>query len=311
MLLNKDFWELEKECSLLKENHNYLSETKDISLLLKQSEELYEFVIQKGIQSNLTIPTYDPEKQLTVTNEGIARIIDLDVFRTLKSKKYQSKMIHLLSQLYLDFGDYAQPMCLVASFLHLTLKIEQVYQMIHVINKSPFYIPDYWKAQAIGYAIDSYSTMYVCSEVNPQTTQHVLKIQPFPESFCQKYFTAIGIHCFPFELEFKVMNNFLKYGRKYLVQLVCSIFDKLSNEILQCKDAVQLFGYLRLEPNVVTVEKMKEIVDSALNYNQVEKYDIHAVRERMYEVHLKARLERKNDDDDDEIILSDDSDEDN
>ncbi|EKE38883.1 hypothetical protein ENUP19_0080G0021 [Entamoeba nuttalli] len=309
MLTQSDFWKLEEEDSLLLHNDGYLTNNiKQNAELIEKANEWYEIVMSHAEEP---IPDYVIEDIENVP-EGISRIIYLDVFRTLKSPVYQNPLIKLLTKCWKDFGDYAQPMCLVAAFLRLTLSENKVYKMLHVINKSEFYIPGYWKAQATGYASDAYTAMEVSKTINPSATQKILQIQPFPETFCQKFFTAIGIHVFPFCLQFDVMDKFIRGGRKFLIQLICSVIDVQGDMLLNTNAVNVIFELLRLDKKSTPFEVIKKIVEEAEHYTQVNNFDIVKMRQEMYDLHLKKRLERPpiESDSDDEIILSDDSSED-
>ncbi|KAL7712696.1 TBC domain containing protein [Entamoeba marina] len=306
MLACDDFWELESEDSLLSRNEMFLINSREQNdKLIARAHTWYEYVMKR---SNNDIPDY-VEEDIKDVPEGISRIIYLDVFRTLKSEKYQKPLIKLLTKCWHDFGDYAQPMCLVAGFLRLTLSENQVYKMLHVLNNEDFYIPGYWKAQATGYATDTYSAMEVAKIVNPTVYNLIYSKQPFPETFCQKFFTAIGIHVFPFEVEFDVMENFLLRGRVYLVQLICAVFDVQAENFISANAIDKIFALLRLDKDVVSKDTMKKIVAASINYSEVENFDIIGMRQEMYDLHLKKRLERvpSEDDSDDIITFSDET----
>ena len=211
----------------------------------------------------------------------IERIIKLDVFRTLRSREFQAPLEKFLGRLWKDFGDYAQPLCLVAAFLRLTLPENKVYKMLHVINSSDFYIPGYWKAQAVGYAADTYTAMDVLRTINNEVATKILSRQPFPETFCQKFFTAIGVQVFPFVEQYEVMEKFLKGGRKFLIQMICSVIDVQSQAFMNAATMETVFELLRLDKKTTSNDTIKEIVDKAESYKQVDDFDIVGLRQTM------------------------------
>ncbi|ELP87755.1 hypothetical protein EIN_411080 [Entamoeba invadens IP1] len=305
MLTQTDFWKLESEDSLLKLNDDFLQEgnTSQVEELLLRGERWYENVMKHS--ENIPVKEYQPEHIENVP-EGIRRIIELDVLRTLKSEEYKAPLRVLLTQLWKDFGDYAQAMCLVAAFLRLVLSENKVYKIMTVLNHSNFYIPGYWKAEAVGYASDTYSAIAIAREISPEVVNKITRTQPYPETFCQKFFNAIGIHVFPFEIEFDIMEQFLTGGRVFLFQLITSVMDVQKEQFLNNNEVNIMFNLLGLEKEVTSRETLRRICDEAKNYDKVLEHDIVAMRNEMYEKHLRAKLEKqkraKEEEDSDDII---------
>ena len=310
MLNQKDFWGLEHEDSLLSHNYDYITNTPEQTHdLCVQAQSWYESVMEIAKRTNMVVPEYDPSKVITDVPEGIERIIRLDVHRTLRSEEYKKPLEKFLTICWYDFQDYAQPMCLVAGFLRLVLEEPQVYQMLYVFNKSNYYIPGYWKAQAIGFATDSYTAMEIARMVTPTAATLVWQSMKFPETFCQKFFTALGIHVFPFKYQFSIIAKFCRGGRKFLVQMLCAVLHFQEDKFKMARGATDFYPLMALDPSVCDPNIYQLIVDNAEKFTLVANFDLHSLGERMYECYLKERMEKATVvDSDDEITLSSTSD---
>ena len=252
MLTQPDFWELEKEDSLLKMNTDgYLTgDMKQVNDLIERTNKWYEIVKS---HTKLEVPKYNPNLDVSDLNETTTRIIELDVIRTLKSDRFRPILPPFLRVLAKTFGCYGQPMCLISAFLRLTLPEDKVFEMMYIFHNEGYYIPGYMDHKALIFAADSYVAQEVLKEECGEGFQYVAKLMPMPYTYMRRIFTAVGIHVFTYENLYKIFENFVNGGSKYLIQLMASIFICQNDDFLNA-NYPKVFGLLALESNYTSAE---------------------------------------------------------
>ena len=305
MFADPAFWSTEKDNSLFALNRDFLSdEPAQTAAMTARFEGWRDAVLAHATGP---LPDYKPETPLPPIPEGIDRIIKLDVFRTLRNPQYQRPLELFLAHCYVAFGDYAQALCLVAAVLRLYLSENDVFKMLAVINASDFYIPGYWKAEAVGYATDAYAIYDILEKHNPRAHQKLAAMHMFPETFSQKFLVALGIHVFPYELLVDVLEHFFKDGRSFLVRLMLAIMDVLEDDIVAAPQINDVYAVLRLDK--IQPERMRAIINHAAAL-ETAPFDLPAMRPAIYDKYLKQRLERNDEEFSDEIVFSDETDSD-
>ena len=155
MLRNETFWGSEKEAPLLKLNRGYLQ---------SQGDLLYPRVNSWLKQSGVT--DYGTVSLVEVANPD--RIFVADAERTFRDDVNRARFVRLLAHLAKEFGDYAQGLSYVASFLSLTMPESEVVALITQLNNDEKYVPGYWKHEAIKFATDAYVFQELANKFVPK-----------------------------------------------------------------------------------------------------------------------------------------------
>lgn len=125
MLRADTFWGYEKEAPLLKLNRGYLQ---------AQGEPLFarvgSWLPMAGVNAHDAVVLVD------VANPD--RIFVADAERTFRNDANRARFVQLLAHLAGKFGDYAQGMSYVASFLSLTLSESEVFIFFFGCFDHPF-----------------------------------------------------------------------------------------------------------------------------------------------------------------------------
>eukprot|EP00005_Dracoamoeba_jomungandri_P007524 CAMPEP_0174269368 /NCGR_PEP_ID=MMETSP0439-20130205/40765_1 /TAXON_ID=0 /ORGANISM="Stereomyxa ramosa, Strain Chinc5" /LENGTH=316 /DNA_ID=CAMNT_0015358103 /DNA_START=46 /DNA_END=996 /DNA_ORIENTATION=- len=282
MLRAAEFWQTEKDAPLFNLNKGFI-EQNDV---FERTENWPDLVIDKSEDLEIDLPD----------SEAVDRIITADANRTFVGPENKSVLKSVLQYLMSDFGDYAQGMSYATSFLLLTHDAQTAVKMLRQINYNEKYIPGYWKAEAIGFATDSYVFFHLLKKRFPDVHEHFSKLFLLPEMFCQKWFVGLGIHVLPFEALFSFFESFLEHGFTFLFQFGLSYIEHVESRLLETSQHNELFGILRFDANLdwTTEELAKQIVEGAANYEEdVKGVDYKQLREEVFESSgLKARLER-------------------
>jgi hypothetical protein len=164
MLRNDTFWGYEKEAPLLKLNRGYLQ---------SQGDPLFarvgSWLSLAGVGGADTVVLVD------VTNPD--RIFVADAERTFRHDVNRKRFVQLLAHLAGKFGDYAQGLSYVASFLSLTLPESEVVALITELNNNERYVPGYWKHEAVKFATDAYVFQELANKFVP-------KVSTKPHYYC-------------------------------------------------------------------------------------------------------------------------------
>jgi len=82
--------------------------------------------------------------------------------------------------------------------------------MLIRIHSDKKYIPGYWHAEAISFAIDANVFDYILMENYPEIGKFLANNFILPETYCQKWFSGLCIHVLNFKLLMKFILRFLQ-----------------------------------------------------------------------------------------------------
>lgn len=232
---------------------------------------------------------------LTVETEA-GRIIMRDAERTFMVDEDRQKFARFLTVVQAKFLDYAQGMSFLTGTLLLFLPEGIVLAMLTKINSDTKYIPGYWKHEAVAFARDAYVFDNLLRQRNSALATHLSKSGALPETYTQKYFVALCIHVLPFEPLFQFLENFFKFGARYLFQFALSFVQHMEKLLTSASDAPTVFAYLRLDTKMITYPE--EIPMQAVRAaEEVDISDIDsdekmaALREKIFNEKLKSRFD--------------------
>jgi len=222
-------------------------------------------------------------------------IITHDAERTFIGNARRKILVRLLSCYENRFKDYHQGLALVSGFLLMTLKEQEVADIVTALATNPMYIPDYWCAEAIAGARDAYVWEYLVQQHDPEVAAHLRKRLVFPETFCQKWFIALTIGVLPFQALYRFFELFLQQGYLYLFRFGLSLVTTYRTQLLASQD-FEIFHLLRYAKELhkkweITDDTMYDVVERAGNF-QLVSFDIKTVREKVFKEKLEARLAR-------------------
>lgn len=260
MLRADTFWGYEKEAPLLKLNRGYLQAQGDPLL-----SRVGSWLALAGLPSHEAVVFVD------VKNPD--RIYVADAERTFRNDANRAKFVQLLAHLANKFGDYAQGMSYVASFLSLFLSESEVVTLLTELNNSERYIPGYWKHEAIKFATDAYVFQELANKFVPKVSEHLQKNFVDPSSYCQKWFVGLCVHVLPFEFLFQYFEGFLQGGYKFLMQFGLSLLNQLQDKLLAIhNNHSATLGLLRLDSNFIPHDEefnkmINRVFDGTKDYN--------------------------------------------
>jgi len=305
MLRNKeDFWKYERDAPLLNKNRSYLKADESNADLIARVEKW------PSLMGESSLPSFgDSFKNFQIQGEP-DRIIIKDAERTFFGDHDRQLLIQVLSFVQSKFDDYAQGLSYVVSFLLLHLDVNTVVDVVGRINFEDKYLPGYWKTESVASAIDANVFEHLLERFNPAVRHHLSKNTIFPETYAQKWFVGLGIHVLPFDAAYLFFENFLRIGYKFLFQFAFSLIDHLQDSILKTNSHNEIYELLRL--NAKLAEDMAvSMVQKASTYN-IDDVDFKALRSKIYEEKLRARMEAaqkaREEAEDDSIDLDDDDD---
>jgi len=285
MLRSDTFWGYEKEAPLLKLNRGYLQSERE-SLFSRVDS----WVALAGLSNS------DNVVFVEVENPGLKRIIVADAERTFRHDDNRARFVKLLSHVAAKFGDYAQGMSYVASFLSLTIPEKEVVALLTEINNNEKYLPGYWKAEAVKFATDAYVFQELAIKFEPKVANHLRANGVDPSSYCQKWFVGLCVHVLPFKHLFRFFEGFLNGGYKFLMQFGLSLFHELEQQLLAVdKNHAVFFGLLRLDPAFIPHDDKFDILVNSIfegtkNYN-LDGTNFSQLRAETYDRYLRARME--------------------
>jgi len=295
-----DFWEKEGDAPILKFNNN--------NWLENHTEEGCAHA--RGWLASLGMEPSKLDWDDTPLKAEGARIFRADANRTFRSEPNREVCIKLLSYSQLKFGDYQQSLGYVAGLLLIFFDPATVFKVLTVLNDHPKFLPGYWRGEATACAVDG----YVCFNLLKKPMKDkMLSLGLLPETFVQKWFAGICIHHLPYHLLFPFLDNFFKFGNRYLFQFFLAFFDEFEEDMMKFKANPEANMLLRMES--APEPRLQKIVQSALEprfVEIVEKLDFHKARMVGFEDNLSKRLQGANEGmwarRDDDITFSDEED---
>jgi len=284
MLQSPKFWKAEAEAPLMTKNRGFLS-ADNTSQILERTAKWNSLIKKTQEQDLSSIPTLDQLKDV----EKPQRIFVKDAERTFFDDEHRKNLIKVHTLVNSKFGDYHQGLGYVTSFLLLTHDVPTTVSILSEVNQNEFYLPGYWKAEAVGFAIDAYVFDHLLEKFHPDVRKLLQDKFILPETYLQKWFIGLGIHVLPFDALFLFFEMFLQHGYTFLFQFGLSFFEHTKDAILKAKQQADIYAILRLE-NKKEEDLALQIVEKALKYDLSE-FNFKELRTKMYEEKLKARLE--------------------
>lgn len=224
------------------------------------------------------------------------RIIVKDVERTFTADEFRDRLSRTLTLLNNEFGDYHQGLSFLVSFLGLFLNDDQIIAIARRVNHHKHFIPGYWKHEAVDFARDTHVFNWLLATHNPAIHNHLAKCGIMPTTYPQKWFVALCVHVLTFEALFAFYDRFFARGVRFLFQFGLGFFKVLQDAILKSENPTIIYGYLRLDPTVVTFDESiyMAIIEAADTFELTEiKEDeaLEAIRKKMYDTYFGARFE--------------------
>lgn len=290
MLRLSDFWELERDASLLNLNYGYLESNTEQALDFGKRWSLH-------LNTNKHIP-------LPSRRKSPAPILHRDVERTFVSQLNRSKLLRVLHTLSEYFNDYHQGLSYVAGLMLLVLDEESTVRILVELDSNPNYVQGYWRHEAVQFATDSYVFAAMMKHFLPAIDDHLHWRSIFPETYCQKWFVGFFVHVFPFQQLFSYFTTFCRHGYQYLFQIALSLLQQLQHVILECDDVASVYGLLRFDfqqLKKVGVVQQKEdffklsqsILDHADDFD-LSLFNIPHLRQQQYQQHIASRISNDN-----------------
>jgi len=279
------FWNTEVEAPLFQRNEGFLK---------KEDWEKIVPVVQKwgGLVNAKELPADFIWPESTTISEENQRIVLRDAERTFLGEEQRQRLQRVLTAFIHRYGDYAQGLSYVTSFLLLVF--DEAATMSILVELNERYVPGYWKHEAIGFATDALVFGELLSQKHESIAAHLRQAFILPETYCQKWFVGLGVHVLPFELLFEFFEGFLGGGSRYLFQFGLSVVEHLCEEILCSRDSANLYALLRLDPKhpAITSQLLRSIVCRTPSFAPiVESVDLALLRHNTYETKLRPRIE--------------------
>eukprot|EP00744_Colponema_vietnamica_P006283 GILI01009141.1.p1 GENE.GILI01009141.1~~GILI01009141.1.p1 ORF type:complete len:327 (+),score=117.60 GILI01009141.1:60-983(+) len=306
MIRNADFFATDKDSAIL--NHNF-------GFLEREGELAFEQA-QRWVSILDVTPTPATEAIVQVENvneDPIARIIKLDADRTFASDQNRQVLIRVLTRVHKQLGDYAQALALIGGVLLLTLDEDTVVAILLKLAQDPKYLPMYFKSESVAFGTDALVYNSMVEKRFPAVSAQLKSKYIVPETYCQKWFTALCVHVLPFELLFKHFENFFRFGYVYSFQFSLAVLSVLGDRIASTKEIPKLFELLRLDAKTVSRDTLSAIVEAAVDVD-VSEFDIPALRAEFMPIIQKriddARAALAEEDDEEEEDWDDDEEDD-
>ena len=273
------FWEEEVEgkCTLLNRNHNFLEQYKgDYKVAVEtyqKSKTEYDagalrlrllkwFNCTGNFQSQTPLVYYEIPKE----EDEIVRVIEKDVVRMVFHPETRKKMTHFLIALYKELGQYGQAMSFVAGICSLVLNEFETAAIIRKIAKE--YIPGHWASEARGFSTNAWLIESMASDILPDISSHLMGLNCWPDTYCQKLLNGIGIHVFPFSLMFDFIDIFMQEGFNLLAITHLSMLYELKDKILCIKsnhEIGKIYELMTMQLTIVPQHIQERIVYRAIN----------------------------------------------
>lgn len=226
-------------------------------------------------------------------------IIVKDAERTFSKPLQRKTLSRVLFFAHNEFGDYHQGLSFVTSFLMLFLDGSTVMNIIRLLNSNNRYLSGYWKHEALIFARDAYVFDKFLKQHNEPVHAHLAKSYILPETYLQKWFTALCIHVLEFEALFKYFELFFERGFKFLIQFGLAFFERMGPNILKTTNPANIYAYLRMDRSMVDIDDdiANQIFDLVDKYELKELDDdeyLEKLRVEAFEENLRKRFEAKN-----------------
>lgn len=226
------------------------------------------------------------------------RIIVKDAERTFSGEAQRKVLSKILTFANQEFQDYHQGMSFVTSFLLLFFDEKTVFSILRSFNYDNYYIPGYWKHEAVPFATDAYVFDALLKIYNPEVQSHLAKNYILPETYLQKWFCALCIHVLEFSALFRFFELFFERGVRFLMQFGLSFFKHMGDKILSTTNPAQIYAYLRMDRTMVQIDdNMSHIILDHVNEFQLKEIEteeqLQSMRVIAYDENLKKRFEAK------------------
>lgn len=227
-----------------------------------------------------------------------SRIIVKDAERTFSGDIQRKTLSKILTFANEEFQDYHQGMSFVTSFLMLFFDEKTVFSILRLFNNDKYYIPGYWRHEAVPFATDAYVFDALLKIYNPKVQSHLAKNYILPETYLQKWFSALCIHVLEFSALYRFFELFFERGVRFLMQFGLSFFKHLGEKIMSTTNPAQIYAYLRMDRTMVQIEddishKILDDVDE-FEISEIKTDDqLEAMRIVAYDENLKKRFEAK------------------
>ncbi|KAL6077861.1 TBC1 domain member 4 [Balamuthia mandrillaris] len=292
LLRQSDFWEEESEAPLLGRDEGFLEQ---------QGAEIFERVRRWPSLAGLSEAEQNAQVEwpsLDAIHKAHQRIVQKDAERTFMGEKQRERMAKLLTALIHRFQDYQQGLGYVAGFLLLTMEETHIYNLLHKFNNDPKYIymEGYWKAEAVGFAVDAQVFHHVVQKLLPDVAKRLEERYILPETYCQKWFVGLNIHVLPFAHLFDFFELYLRQGHLALFQFGLSLLEQLKDRLLAAKQVSDIHDLLRLDEKLSFVDE--ELIGSIMagmsrfEAPLKEQFDFAALREHYWQTTIKPRVDR-------------------
>jgi hypothetical protein len=152
MIRSAQFWQDESDATLLSLNHGFIEPNPEgnVELLARCATWLTTVCGDEFSAPEVPLdPVQDPE-----------RLFVADAERTFAGESSRQLLITLLTHLTTKFGDYQQSLSFVTSFLSLFLDPQEVVAIVTELNTNTKYLPGYWKAEAVDFAIGAVAIFF-------------------------------------------------------------------------------------------------------------------------------------------------------
>jgi hypothetical protein len=155
----------------------------------------------------------------------------------------------MLKVLKNSLSDYQQTMSYVSGILLLFFDEETAFQMMFVLGRSPKYaLSGYWRAEAVGQAIDAYVVNECLRDISPAIQAHLARHSILPETYIAKWFGGLCVQVMPIEFLIDFWSQFFHLGYRYLFKFAISLLQMLGERLLRSSVDFEIYEILRLEP---------------------------------------------------------------
>lgn len=285
MFKNSEFFTVEQEAPLLRLDNGFLEGQKDNTEAILSRVATWPKLIgvEDKVQS-INWPEVQPD-----------RIQVHDAERTFSGDENRKKLARFLALLASTFGDYHQGLSYTTSFLLLTVEEPEAFAILNKMNYDEFYVPGYWKHEAVGFSTDAHVFDKLMSQHFPDIHAHLVRSTIQPDTYVQKWFVGMCVHVLPFQPLFSFFEKFMQGGYRFLMRFGLALVEQMKDRLVKTTDPSQLFGLLRLDknflgPDVDPVALGFKILEESDKFD-LSGVDFAALRKEMYETKLKARLE--------------------
>jgi len=275
------FMEEEEEAPLLLQNKGFLQG--DVAAVLQQTASWPALLGLSGDHPKIV------DVEAKALDVEVERIIERDIERTFLKDHNRCALQRVLRVLALEFNNYAQAMCYVTAYLMLTHTDATAAAMVRVINNNEKYIPGYWRTEAAAFGTDAFVFKALLEDHDSELAEHLVSCCISPETYLQKWFTALCIQNLPFKIGIRFLELFMEHGYVWLFKFGLAIHRHFREPLLAAKQPNALYKILRLEHETDSIDE--NVLSKALQYDLSGK-DIPGLRQKMYDTIIGPRLEK-------------------